>query len=69
MMTEGFVRGKATPCAFRHQSKGLRVVVHGDDFTVPESEKELDWFRERMSGRFEVKFCGRLGPGDEDPRA
>ena len=30
----GFHRGKASPCIFRHADRDLRVVVHGDDFTV-----------------------------------
>ena len=34
MKSIGFERGKATPCIFTLSSKDLRVVVHGDDFTV-----------------------------------
>ena len=30
----GFSRGIATPCIFTLEAKQLRVVVHGDDFTV-----------------------------------
>ena len=28
----GFVRGKASPCCYRHTTRDLRCVVHGDDF-------------------------------------
>ena len=29
---KGFVRGSASPCCYRHSSKDLSCVVHGDDF-------------------------------------
>ena len=29
----------------------------------------LDWFREQISGNFEVKFRGRLGPESDDDKA
>ena len=41
----GFKRGMATPCAFYMAERNLRVVVHGDDFTVLGQEADLDWFR------------------------
>ena len=30
----GFSRGKASPCVFYHKDKAIRLVVHGDDFTL-----------------------------------
>ena len=33
----GFRSGLSTPCIFHHAARDIRVVVHGDDFTV------LDW--------------------------
>ena len=60
----GFIRGKATPCAFYHPAHNLRLVVHGDDFTVLGHESDLDWFRRGISAVFEVKFRGRIGPED-----
>ena len=58
----GFRQGRATPCAFMHTERDLRVVAHGVSHV-----KELDWLREKISERFEVKFRGRLGPevGDD----
>ena len=58
----GFASGVASPCMFVHESRSLRVVVHGDDFTVLGPSSQLDWFREQIAARFEVKFRGRLGP-------
>ena len=31
MVGLGFAKGRATPCAFYHEPRNLRVVVHGDD--------------------------------------
>ena len=47
----------------------LKLVVHGDDFTVSGLEGDLDWFRAKIQERFEVKFRGRLGPGAEDDKS
>ena len=46
------------------RERELRVVVHGDDFTALGWEKELDWFRRKISEKFEVKFRGRIGPAE-----
>ena len=63
----GFVVGKATPCAFYHELRQLRLVVHGDDFTLLGSEADLHWFRKQIAQRYEVKFRVRIGAdaGDE----
>ncbi len=61
MMTEaGFTQGSYSTCGFYHKDKDIRVVVHGDDFTVLGSRGGLDWFREVIQRRTEVKFKGRL---------
>ena len=45
----GFRRGISTPCIFWHQGRDIRVVVHGDDFTILANEKELNWFKEHIA--------------------
>merc|ERR1711911_187427 len=60
--------GMATPCAFYMKERNLRVVVHGDDFTVLGHELDLDWFRRKISERYEVKFRGRIGPESTDEK-
>ena len=65
----GFRRGQSTPCIFWHREKGIRAVIHGDDFTLLGNERALDWFRERIQEKFEVKFRGRLGPDNGDDKA
>ena len=62
----GFEKGKATPCAFHNSEYKLRIVVHGDDFTVLGNENNLDWFRRMISMKYEVKFRGRIGPEEND---
>ena len=65
----GFRRGLASPCVFCHSRRKLRAVIHGDDFTLLGHGNDLDWFREQISGNFEVKFRGRLGPGSDDDKS
>ena len=52
----GFESGKITPCVFWHPQDNLRLVVHGDDFTVLAKRSHLDWFRDEIKKTFEVKF-------------
>ena len=67
MVSLGIIQGKAAPCMFYHPFKEVRVVVHGDDFTVAVVPEGLDWFREDIKNRFEVNFRARLGGyKDED---
>ena len=68
MLSIGFSQGRATPCMFYHPVREVRVVVHGDDFTIGGFEDGLDWSREEISKRFEVKFRARLGGGPKDDK-
>jgi hypothetical protein len=69
MESIGFVRGRSTPCAFWHSGRQLRAVIHGDDFTILGNEVELDWFRDKVQSKFEVKIRGRLGPEESDDKS
>ena len=51
---------------FFNKDRNIRIVVHGDDFTVLGFSGQLDWFRSKISERYEVKFRGRLGPEEHD---
>jgi hypothetical protein len=64
----GFVQGLASPCCFRHSSRDLRCVVHGDDFVFAGPVGELDWVRARMAESFLTKVVGRLGGGAGEVR-
>ena len=69
MMSIGFRRGMSSPCVFYHKSQNIRVVVHGDDFTVLGHEDQLDWFKDAMSDRYEIKLKARLGPNVKDDKS
>jgi hypothetical protein len=51
------------------ESRNLRIVVHGDDFTVLGHARELDWFRQKIKERYEVKFRARIGPEIKDDKS
>ena len=63
----GFKRGLGSPCVFYHQGRQLRAVIHGDDFTILGYARDLDWFRNEIKARYEIKCKARLGPevGDD----
>ena len=63
-----YKQGRATPYAFVLTDRRLILVVHGDDFTISGQDADLDWFRERIKEKFDVKFRGRLGPGEGDDK-
>ena len=41
----GFAQVRASPCCFTHQTRDLRLVVHGDDFTILGCDADLDYFQ------------------------
>ena len=55
----GFAVGQAVTCLFHHAQRDIRLAVHGDDFTVLGPESRLNWFREQIAKKFEVKLRGR----------
>ena len=60
MLKEGFVAGMSNPCIFYNEIKDIRVVVHGDDFTILAKEGRLNEFKVAMESRFEIKLKARL---------
>ena len=63
MQGAGLRQGSYSACVIYHEQKNVRVVAHGDDFTVLGPSKSLDWFRGVVQQRMEVKFKGRLERG------
>eukprot|EP00959_Pyramimonas_sp_CCMP1952_P219673 4593007-Pyramimonas_sp.AAC.1 len=51
----GFKSGIASPCVFKHESRALWLIVHGDDFTLLGGDHDLDWFEHKIKEEFEVK--------------
>ena len=65
----GFKRGRCNPCMFLHASRDLRVLVHGDDFTVSGCDADLHWLAELFQSKYKTKVRGILGPEDHDMKA
>lgn len=61
LKSNGFIVGTATPCSFKHKQRQIYLTVHGDDFTITGSEKDLSWLRMLMTTRYEIK-SEMLGP-------
>jgi hypothetical protein len=61
----GFQRLKGCPQLYWHQQRGLKSVVHGDDFLSSGNEKAQRWLAEQMPKHFKVKEWTELGPGRE----
>ena len=65
----GFTQGRASPFNFSHTTRDLKLVVHGDDFTVWGFDSDLDFFQEKIQHEFEVNIRGRLGSGIKDDKS
>ena len=51
----GFQRGRYNPCLYYHESRNLRTFLHGDDFATVGTKEEVNWFRQSLEKRFEIK--------------
>ena len=65
----GFVQGRALPCCFTHTTRELKLVVHGDDFTILGNDSDPDYFEASIKKEFDVKVRGRLGSGKHDTKS
>ena len=61
LVSLGFQVGRASPCNFAHQARRVHLTVHGGDFTVVASAKQMAWLEEAMKKRYELKM-EVLGP-------
>ena len=55
MREQGFVVGAYNVSTFYHRQRGLRVMVHGDDFISLRIRESLSWMKCTLEERFEVK--------------
>lgn len=60
---EGFERGRGAPTVFWNKTTKVRVVVHGDDFTMSGEREELEEMRGKMQKWYEIKDRGIMGSG------
>jgi hypothetical protein len=68
LMGAGFRRGVASPTCFFHPSWGMRIVVHGDDFTITGKQRHLNEFARLMGSWYLMTVKGTLGPETGDSR-
>ena len=61
LLSFGFQVGRASPCKFTHRTRRVHLTVHGDEFTVVASAKQIAWLGEAMKKRYELKM-EVLGP-------
>ena len=62
----GFLRGKAAPTVFHHPVWKVRIVVHGDDFTVTRKQQHLDMVKTAMREWYIITVKGVMGPDAGD---
>ena len=67
LVAMGFEKGIAAPTVFFWKSKGVRCVVHGDDFTFTGKREDLLAIKSKMEESYELKMRALLGdePGDD----
>ena len=66
LISIGFVRAVSNPCVFFHAGRGLRAMVHGDDYATIGSAPDLRWMRGQLEARFEMKTSLVGHSGDPD---
>ena len=57
----GLTQGLAIPCVFHHRERGIRTVVHGDDYVSTGSNENLQWMKARLEEKYQIK-TQLLGP-------
>ena len=62
----GFVNSRSSSTVFWCPQTDIRLVVWGDDFTVPGRDMNLRLFAKQLSSRYSVKIRAVLGPDAED---
>ena len=62
LVSLGFTRGVGHPSVFHHQERGLKTLVHGDDYVTSGMSSNLAWFKGELEKAYEIK-TQRLGIG------
>lgn len=64
MINIGFEQGNASPCVFHHCERGIRTIVHGDDYVSTGKQEHLTWMQQQFEKKYTVK-TRTLGPGKD----
>jgi hypothetical protein len=51
----GFVRGVGYPAVFFHPGRGIKTLVHGDDYVSAGESQDLDWLESELSKQYQIK--------------
>ena len=68
LLAAGFRQGVSTPCIFIHDERRIRVCVHGDDFFISASQRDIEWLEAIMRANFEIKDPVIIGPEPGDQK-
>ena len=60
LVSLGFTRGVGHPSVFHHQEKGIKTLVHGDDYVSSGLSSDLAWLKGKLEKAYEIK-TQRLG--------
>ena len=63
LVSEGCGRGIGSPTVFYNRVSEVRVVVHGDDFTMSGTKEELEKVKRKMESWYDIKDRGTMGSG------
>ena len=58
----GFIQGASSPCMYFHPTRGIKTVVHGDDFTSLGKMVDVKWLHESPQEEWSHTIRGILGP-------
>jgi len=51
----GFRRGQANQCIYEHKVRKIATLVHGDDYASTGTREDLEWLREELEKKFDIK--------------
>ena len=64
----GFRQGIVYPNLLFHQTRGVVLSVHVDDFTASGPKPQLDWLETSVANEYDISVAPRLGPGELDAK-
>ena len=67
LLDNGFRRGDATPCVFYHPDRGIRTLVHGDDYLSVGKPEDFKWMETMLMKKYQIK-TQVLGPDEDQAR-
>lgn len=54
LLNIGFAQGVGHPCVFEHKGRGLKTLIHGDDYCSSGYKEDLDWLQCELEKEFEL---------------